>query len=100
MVIMLLFVACIILYLLCCRCILIYNYNEINEKNARAIQEAIEKNRLRELELEIKRQEELVQELKDSYKLKYKETMEYDDDYVIIVNPNKEQLSLGKKITN
>jgi molybdopterin converting factor small subunit len=95
-----LFTAVILLYLLCCRCVIFNSYIESTERNLQAIRETIEQNREEQLDIEIRRQAIMVQQLREKYELKYDEIMEEDEDHIVIINPNGYQISLGKKITD
>jgi hypothetical protein len=96
----LLFTAVILLYLLCCRCVIFNSYIESTERNLQAIREAIEQNQEQQLDMEIRHQRIMIEQLREKYELKYDETMEEDEDHIIIINPYGYQISLGKKITD
>jgi hypothetical protein len=104
----------LICYFICCKCILINSYardeeirNEMNQRrmerqNAMERRNAIERAIEQEINIEIAEQRRMIENLKKKYKIIYgsdNEEMEEDTEHVIIVGPNGNQISLGKKIT-
>jgi len=98
----------LICYFICCKCIFLDSHRRnIEIRNAmeqrrierrNAIERAIEQ----EINIEIAEQRRMIENLKKKYKIIYgsdNEEMEEDTEHVIIVGPNGNQISLGKKIT-
>ena len=96
----------ILFYLLCCKCIFVGHFDRNlqirdmyleTERNRREIEIQ------RQINMDILQQTIMVQELGKRYIEKYGddgEEMEEDKEHVIIVGPNGNQISLGKKITD
>ena len=89
--------AYVLLYTLCCNCILFHNYIETNDRNLQIIRETIDEDM--RVDMEIKRQAILFQQLKEKYSIEFDNGLVEDEDYIIIINPNGEKMTLGKKLT-
>ena len=93
----------ILIYLLCCKCIIIDSY---------ANSQAVRLHRMRQAMEEEQRQEELIREYIEmrrtlmNHKNRYKvqevevEEIEEDKEHVIIVNPGGAEICIGKVITD
>ena len=99
----LLLLALVLIYLLCCKCIIMDSY---------ANSQAVRLHRMRQAMEEEQKREELIREYIDmrrtlmNHKNRYKipkvevEEMEEDKEHVIIVNPDGAEICLGKVITD
>ena len=93
----------VLIYLLCCKCIIIDSY---------ANSQAVRLHRMRQAMEEEQRQEELIREYIEmrrtlmNHKNRYKvqkvevEEIEEDKEHVIIVNPGDAEICIGKVITD
>ena len=100
----LLFMTIVLIYLLCCRCIIVDSYVNSREERVRRIRQEMEEEKRYEDEL-IREYIEMRRTLANN-KNRYTvpkidlEEMEEDKEHVIIVNPGGAEICIGKVITD